>query len=148
MSDSDPDFADSRTLGRLIYRTRQRTGTLQRILTARTGISQPNISAYELGRRQPTWPTFVQLIAAMDRRPVIEIGPAERELPLSYLLDRLDRQIMTRRGGSDGSRVQFDCGPLFVSIMLIAEPRQSVQVVHGGQAVNVAPLPDAINPWI
>jgi hypothetical protein len=48
-ADSDPDFADSRTLGRLIYRARQRTGTLQRILTARTGISQPNISAYELG---------------------------------------------------------------------------------------------------
>jgi transcriptional regulator with XRE-family HTH domain len=202
-ADSDPDFADSRTLGRLIYRARQRTGTLQRILTARTGISQPNISAYELGRRQPTWPTFVRLIAAMDQRPVIEIGPAERKLPLSRLLDhldeairdvltvvdglpyrfesdaalqllgkqttpdivrvsavadiedltqraldRLDRQIMTRRGGSDRSRVQFDCGPLFVSIMLIAEPRQSVQVVHGGRVVNVAPLPDAINPWI
>ncbi|MDX6236044.1 MAG: hypothetical protein QOG10_859, partial [Kribbellaceae bacterium] len=31
-------------------------------------------------------------------------------------LDHLDRQIMTRRGGSDRSRVQFDCGPLFVSI--------------------------------
>jgi hypothetical protein len=66
---------------------------LQRILTARTGISQPNISAYELGRRQPTWPTFVRLIAAMDQRPVIEIGPAERKLPLSYLLDRLDEAI-------------------------------------------------------
>ncbi|HEY0689221.1 MAG TPA: hypothetical protein VGD71_09280 [Kribbella sp.] len=79
-ADSDPDVADSLTLGKLIYRTRQRTGTLQRILTA--------------------------------------------------------------------SRVQFDCGPLFVSIMLIAEPRRSVQVVHGGQAVNVAPLPDAINPWL
>jgi transcriptional regulator with XRE-family HTH domain len=202
-ANSDSGRADSRTLGRLIYRTRQRTGTLQRILTARTGISQPNISAYELGRRQPTWPTFVRLIAAMDQRPVIDIGPAERKLPLSYLLDRLDeairdvltvvdglpyrfesdaalqllgqettpdivrvsavadiedltqravdrldRQIMTRRGGSDRSRVQFDCGPLFVSIMLVAEPRQSVQVLHDGQAVNVAPWPDAINPWM
>jgi hypothetical protein len=49
-ADSDPDFAESLTLGKLIYRTRQRTGTLQRILTARTGISQPNISAYELGQ--------------------------------------------------------------------------------------------------
>jgi transcriptional regulator with XRE-family HTH domain len=64
-------------LGRLLYRERQRTATLQRVLTARTGISQPNISAYEQGRREPTWPVFVRLIEAMDRRLVVSTEPLE-----------------------------------------------------------------------
>lgn len=46
----DPEPA---TLGEYLYRERQRTATLQRVLTARSGVSQPNIAAYERGRRQP-----------------------------------------------------------------------------------------------
>jgi transcriptional regulator with XRE-family HTH domain len=68
---------DPPTLGRYIYRERQRTGTLQRVLTARSGISQPNISAYEQGRREPSWSVFVRLITAMGRRPVVSTEPLE-----------------------------------------------------------------------
>jgi hypothetical protein len=70
--------------------------------------SQPNISAYELGRRHPTWPTFVRLIAAMDQRPVIQIGPAERKLPLSYLLDHLDQAIRDVLTVVDGLPYRFE----------------------------------------
>lgn len=68
---------DPPTLGRYLYRERQRTGTLQRVLAARSGVSQPNISAYEQGRREPSWAVFVRLIAAMGLRPVINTEPLE-----------------------------------------------------------------------
>ena len=195
---------DSRTLGRLIYRTRQQTVTLQRMLTRRSGVCQSSISAYEQGRVEPTWSTFVRLLAAMDRRPSIDVVPVDpppspdrmayllgcldaaiRELltllegtPYRFeravaahllgrkttpnliklsavgdiedvsqrALDRLDREVLTIRGGELGQRVQFDCHPLVVSIEIVDELRQSVQVVHAGQVVNVAPWPDINNP--
>ena len=68
---------DSLTLGKLIYRTRQQTVTLQRMLTKRSGVCQSSISAYEQGRVEPTWSTFVRLIAAMDRRPSIDVVPVD-----------------------------------------------------------------------
>lgn len=70
----DPEPA---TLGEYLYRERQRTATLQRVLTARSGVSQPNIAAYERGRRQPSWSVFVRLINAMNRRPVLTTEPLE-----------------------------------------------------------------------
>jgi hypothetical protein len=42
--------------------------------------------------------------------------------------------------------MQFDCYPLVVSIEIVDELGQSVQVVHAGQVVNVAPWPDINNP--
>jgi transcriptional regulator with XRE-family HTH domain len=196
---------DSRTyLGRLIYRTRQQTVTLQRMLTRRSGVCQSSISAYEQGRVEPTWNTFVRLLAAMDRRPSIDVVPVdpppspdrvaylldcldaaireiltllegtpyrfERAVAAHLLgrkttpkiiqlsavgdiddvsqraLDRLDREVLTIRGGEVGQRVQFDCHPLVVSIEIVDEPRQSVQVVHASRVVNVAPWTDVDNP--
>jgi predicted transcriptional regulator len=195
---------DSHTLGRLIYRTRQQTVTLQRMLTRRSGVCQSSISAYEQGRVEPTWNTFVRLLAAMDRRPSIDVVPVdpppspdrvaflldcldeaireiltllegtpyrfERAVAAHLLgrkttpkiiklsavgdiedvsqraLDRLGREVLTIRGGDVGQRVQFDCHPLVVSIEIVDEPRQSVQVVHASQVVNVAPWTDVDNP--
>jgi transcriptional regulator with XRE-family HTH domain len=78
-------------LGRILQEERRRTGTLQRMLAQRTGISQPNVSAYERGRMQPSWPIFVRLLAAMERRPVLETAPLEPEyLPKVTLAEVID----------------------------------------------------------
>jgi hypothetical protein len=170
------------------------------MLTRRSGVCQSSISAYEQGWVEPTWSTFVRLIAAMDRRPSIDIVPVDPPPSpdhADYLLDRLDvaireiltllegipyrferhiaahllgrkttpniirlsavgdiedvsqraldrlgREVLTIRGGALGQRVQFDCYPLVVSIEIVDELGQSVQVVHAGQVVDVAPLPE------
>jgi DNA-binding XRE family transcriptional regulator len=194
----------SRTLGKLIYRTRQQTVTLQRMLTKRSGVCQSSISAYEQGRVEPTWSTFVRLIAAMDRRPSIDVVPVDpppapdhaafllgcldvaiREIltlldgipyrfegkVAAHLLGRpttpniiklsavgdiedvsqraldglVSREVLTIRGGELVQRVQFDSYPLVVSIEIVDELRQSVQVLHADQVVNVAPWPDVNN---
>lgn len=45
---------------------RHHAGLTQNELAARTGIAQPNISAYESGRRTPTVRTLVALLDACD----------------------------------------------------------------------------------
>jgi hypothetical protein len=92
-----------------------------------------NVAAHLLGRT--TTPNIIKLSAVGDIEEV-----AQRAL------DRLDREVLTIRGGSLGQRVQFDCHPLVVSIEIVDEARQRVQVVHAGQVVNVAPWPDINNP--
>jgi hypothetical protein len=61
-------------------------------------------------------------------------------------LDGLDREVLTIRGGELVQRVQFDSYPLVVSIEIVDELRQSVQVLHADQVVNVAAWPDINNP--
>jgi len=48
---------------------RQRAGISQRELAARTGIAQPNISAYESGRLTPSAATLARVEAATRVRP-------------------------------------------------------------------------------
>lgn len=57
---------------------RERAGLTQAQLAARSGIAQPNISAYESGRRVPTAATVEQLLAALKpsrREAVREARP-------------------------------------------------------------------------
>jgi transcriptional regulator with XRE-family HTH domain len=50
--------------GSLILMARQEAGMSQDELAAAAGTSQPAISAYETGRRQPTVPVLYKIIAA------------------------------------------------------------------------------------
>ncbi|HEY3005846.1 MAG TPA: helix-turn-helix transcriptional regulator [Kribbellaceae bacterium] len=69
-------------LGRTIGDERGRALIPQRTLAKWSGVLQQSISAYERGRMTPSWATFVRLLAAMDRRPVLTTAPTEtsREL--------------------------------------------------------------------
>lgn len=52
-----------------IAATRRRAGLTQSELARRTGLSQPNISAYETGRRRPNAATLATIRRALGPRP-------------------------------------------------------------------------------
>lgn len=55
-------------LGVLLRQARLDVGLSQTLLAQRTGIAQPNISAYESGTRTPTVRTMLALLAACGAR--------------------------------------------------------------------------------
>ena len=56
----------------LIRAVRGRRGLTQAQLAARAGTSQPVVSAYEHGRRDPTFATLRRLVAAGGERLIID----------------------------------------------------------------------------
>jgi predicted nucleotidyltransferase len=62
---------DTGTSGEALRRRRQEAGLSQRALAARSGVPQPNIAAYESGRRTPAATTAERLDAVL-RIPTLE----------------------------------------------------------------------------
>lgn len=62
--------------GALIAAVRRRNGLTQAELARRAGTSQPVISAYERGHRDPTFGTLSRLIEAGGEQLRIEAAPA------------------------------------------------------------------------
>ena len=54
---------EDRVAGSLLQLVRIRLGLSQTALADLLGIAQPTLSAYESGRRQPTLPTLLRLLA-------------------------------------------------------------------------------------
>jgi len=67
--------------GALIRSARRRHGLRQADLARRAGTSQPVISAYERGRRDPTTATLRRLIAAAGDRLDLRLAPHPPEIP-------------------------------------------------------------------
>jgi uncharacterized protein len=65
----------------LIKAVRRRRGLTQADLAARAGTSQPVVSAYEHGRRDPTYETLRKLVQASGERLVIDAVPPTTNLP-------------------------------------------------------------------
>ena len=65
-------YTRSVTPGELIRTVRQRGGLTQAELARRAGTSQPVVSAYEHGRRDPTIGTLRRLVAAGGERLVVD----------------------------------------------------------------------------
>lgn len=78
--------------GSLIKAVRRRQGLSQAELAHRAGTSQPVISAYERGRRDPTYETLRRLVEAGGER--LQIGAAP---PRPDLLAPADLQEHARR---------------------------------------------------
>ncbi len=77
VSDASVSDASERLLGATLAHERGRALIQQRVLAAWSGVLQQSVSAYERGTRTPSWSTFVRLLAAMDRRPVLRTAPLE-----------------------------------------------------------------------
>lgn len=85
--------------GRLVREARHRAGMTQGQLAGRTGVTQSVISAYESGRRQPSLPVLLGLIAATGhclegRLVAADPGqPASLSGPLGRRVSRHRRRI-------------------------------------------------------
>lgn len=69
----------------LIEHSRRAAGLSQAALAERSGTSQPTISAYESGRKDPSAATLARILAATGRRLTVVPGtvvrsPGQREL--------------------------------------------------------------------
>lgn len=64
-----------------IRRARLGRGLTQAQLAASAGTSQPVISAYEAGRRDPTWSTLRRLVEAAGYRLELGMRPRAGDLP-------------------------------------------------------------------
>jgi transcriptional regulator with XRE-family HTH domain len=65
----------------ILRAARVRRGLTQADLAARAGTSQPVISAYEHGRRDPTTGTLRRLVAAAGERLALGLAPATPPVP-------------------------------------------------------------------
>jgi transcriptional regulator with XRE-family HTH domain len=65
----------------LIQAVRRRNGLTQRDLANRAGTSQPVISAYEHGRRDPTYETLRKLIEAGGEQLQLSAATWQSDLP-------------------------------------------------------------------
>jgi transcriptional regulator with XRE-family HTH domain len=68
--------------GAIIKAVRRRGGLTQAELARRAGTSQPVISAYEHGRRDPTLGTLRKLVEAGGERLQLDAVPPGSDLPL------------------------------------------------------------------
>jgi len=67
--------------GALIRAVRRRQGLTQADLARRAGTSQPVISAYEHGRRDPSYQTLRKLVEAGGERLQLDALPPRSDLP-------------------------------------------------------------------
>lgn len=65
----------------LIRAVRRRCGLTQADLARRAGTSQPVVSAYERGHRDPTYNTLRRLVEASGERLFLDAVVAQGELP-------------------------------------------------------------------
>ena len=69
------------TPAQLIEAVRRRRGLTQAELAVRAGTSQPVVSAYEHGRRDPTFRTLSKLVAAGGEQLIIDSRPHVQDVP-------------------------------------------------------------------
>jgi transcriptional regulator with XRE-family HTH domain len=82
------------TPAQLIRTVRRRRGLTQAQLAARAGTSQPVVSAYEHGRRDPTFATLVKLIEASGELLQIDAGPPRSDLPMARDPQEHNRRLL------------------------------------------------------
>jgi transcriptional regulator with XRE-family HTH domain len=80
----DPGVAD---VGSLLRSARRHAGLSQREVAVLAEVSQPNVSNYERGRRQPTLPTLRRLLAAAGHRLSVRATPAGQPYTLAEIAD-------------------------------------------------------------
>lgn len=78
----------------LIRTVRRRQGLTQQALAEAAGTSQPVISAYEAGRRDPTYTTLRKLIAAGGEQLEMSARPFASDLPPPTDLQEHARRLL------------------------------------------------------
>ena len=78
----------------LIRAVRRRRGLTQADLARRAGTSQPVVSAYEHGRRDPTYGTLRKLVEASGERLLLDASPATSDLLPPESVDEHARRLL------------------------------------------------------
>jgi uncharacterized protein len=78
----------------LVRAVRRRRGLSQAELAHRAGTSQPVVSDYERGRRDPTYGTLRKLVAAAGERLVLDATPSPPDLPAAQSDDERARRLL------------------------------------------------------
>lgn len=78
----------------LIKVVRRRRGLTQAELARRAGTSQPVVSAYEHGHRDPTFGTLRKLIEASGERLLIDASPPSIDLPAAATPEEHARRLL------------------------------------------------------
>ena len=82
------------TPAQLIGAVRRRRGLTQAELAHRAGTSQPVVSAYEHGHRDPTFRTLNKLIEAGGERLIIDARPHGPDVPPAATLEEHSRRLV------------------------------------------------------
>jgi hypothetical protein len=80
--------------GELLHQVRRRRGLTQAELARRAGTSQPVVSAYEHGRRDPTFHTLERLIDAAGERLQIGAGVVAGGPPRAQSVEEHARRLV------------------------------------------------------
>ena len=78
----------------LIKAVRRRRGLTQAQLAEQAGTSQPVVSAYEHGRRDPTYRTLRKLVEAAGEQLVVDASPATGGVPAPADLEEHGRRLL------------------------------------------------------
>jgi transcriptional regulator with XRE-family HTH domain len=78
----------------LLRAVRRRRGLSQAELARRAGTSQPVVSAYEHGRRDPTYSTLRRLVEASGERLELGAAPAASDLPPPRTVEEHARRLL------------------------------------------------------
>lgn len=82
------------TPAELIKAVRRRGGLTQADLARRAGTSQPVVSAYEHGRRDPTFGTLRKLVEASGERLSIDASPERPDVPPAATAEEHGRRLL------------------------------------------------------
>lgn len=85
--------------GDVVRRARLAAGLSQHELALRSGVSQPHVSAYETGRRQPTVPTIARLVEATGHSLIFDLVPHATPMSLADIAPRIAADPPQARGG-------------------------------------------------
>jgi transcriptional regulator with XRE-family HTH domain len=91
------------TPAQLIETVRRRHDLTQAELARRAGTSQPVVSAYENGRRDPTFHTLRKLIEAGGERLIIDARPPVVDVPLAATPEEHARRLADVLSVADGT---------------------------------------------
>ena len=103
----------------LIRAVRRRRGLTQAELALRARTSQPVVSAYEHGRRDPSFTTLAKLIEAAGERLSIDAAPPLADLPAARDADEHNRRLLD-----------------VLSLADAVPPRRRRAVLHGPRMIS------------